>query len=510
MEIDVKSLVRDRADTKGSAKIESGQGRLAVLGTLWSLAVHVLLLPLGFLTTVFLTRRLGPELYGIFSVTASIILWVEQSIAGMFGQTTIKFVAEATNWQEIASALVQARLVVSLGITILFLAAAPVLASWLKSPELTVYLRLLALEIPIFSLAGAHLSTLTGRRAFGQLAFLTAVYGASRMAFVFLFVGLGFSLTGAIVANVGALFVQLVVARIYVRPAILSRATIPMRHLASYAWPLFLYTIGRGLFGRLDLLIVKALSEAPAAGYYGAAQNLTRLFGLFVASFTPPLLATLTRVLQQKQIEHAHFIIRQAMRLVLFFLPFVGMAAGSALEITDLVYGRTFWPTAPLLALLLFCAVANMMISVMTGVLTALGRPGWTFALIWPLLPLAWGAHLALVPRFGPTGAAAVTTVLSWLGASAMMLVIYRQYGVHLAPATILRITATTLFAYTLSSAWHTSGAWVILKLSGIALLILVCLFLLGELTEQDLAFARSLLKREKNIAREKDIAPEV
>jgi O-antigen/teichoic acid export membrane protein len=493
-----EALARDGAGTASITETGAAQGRHMAVGTLRLLSVHTLLLPLGLLTTVFLTRQLGPELYGVFAVAASIVIWVRGSITRIFGQTTVKFVAEAADWRKIASALTQAQLVVSLGAAALLLAAAPVLASWLKSPELTAYLRLFALEIPIFSLARVHLSILTGRGAFGRVAFLTAVYGLSRMMLVFLLVGSGLSLTGAILANIGASLAQLIAARVYVRPAIPSRAAIPVRRIASYSLPLFLSVIGMRLLTRLDLLVVKALSGTPAAaGYYSAAQSLTVPFGLFVASFSAPLLATLTRALQHGQTDPAHSIIRQAMRLVLCFLPFAGAAAGSAPEIISLVYGRAFLPTAPLLALLLFGAVANVMTSVTTGVLTAAGRPGWTFALIGPLLPLALGAHLALVPRFGPIGAAAVTTVLAWLGASAAMLVIRRQYGVYPAPATLLRIAVTTLAAYALSSIWHTSGAWVILELLGIAAITLVCLFLVGELTGQDLAFGRSLLRRE-------------
>jgi O-antigen/teichoic acid export membrane protein len=285
------------------------------------------------------------------------------------------------------------------------------------------------------------------------------------------------------------------VARVFVRPALLSRGAFPTRRLGGYALPLFFYTMGMRLFSQLDLLVVKALGGTlAAAGYYGAAQNLTIVpLGLFAASFSPPLLAMLTRLLRQGQGEVARTMIGQAMRLVLCLLPFAGLAAGAAPEIVNLVYGSPFSPAAPLSALLIFAALAITLISVTTAILTAAARPGWTFALTGPLVPLALGAHLVLVPRFGPVGAAAATTALAWLGAGLTTLAVYRQCGVIPAPATILRTTLTTLIAYVLSSAWHTSGAWVILELSGMTAVIVTCLFLLGELTGRDLAFARSL-----------------
>jgi len=483
-------------DAESAGEADAGYGRLAARGTLWTLAVHILLLPLGFVTSVFLTRRLGPERFGLFSVAAGIVLWVEAGVGGMFGGTTVKFVAEAEDWREVASALMRTRFFISLGATAALLLVAPVVSLWLGSPEMTSYLRLFALEIPVVALVSAHLSTLAGRRAFGRLALVTGVYGLGRMVLVLLLVGWGLSLTGAILANLGALAVQLAVARIFIRPTLRAGRTAPLRGVAGYAWPLLLYTIGRTLFVQVDLLTVKAISGAAAAGFYGAAQALTRPLGLFVASFTTPFLATLSRMFQDGRTELAGSMIGHAMRLVLCFLPFVALVAGSATEIVGLVYGPTFSAAAPLLALLLFGSVANVMVSVIAVVLTAVGRPGWAVAMTWPLLPVTVGACLVAIPRIGPSGAAAAMTGLSWLGAIAMVLSVHRHVGVHPGPATVLRVSGTTLVAYALSSLWQSTGAWVILELSVITAVVFVCLCLLGELTTQDLTFAISVVRR--------------
>ncbi len=147
------------------------------------------------------------------------------------------------------------------------------------------------------------------------------------------------------------------------------------------------------------------------------------------------------------------------------------------------------------MGLLVFAALGLIMISISTSILTASGRPGWTFALVGPLVPLALVAHLVLVPLFGPVGAAAATTALAWLGAVTAMVVVYRQCGAFPAPATIFRTTLTMLFAYALSSTWHTSGPWLFVELFTLTAICLMSLFLLGELTKQDLAFGWSLGK---------------
>jgi O-antigen/teichoic acid export membrane protein len=468
-------------------------------GSLKLLAVQALALVTGIAITAYLTRQLGPELYGLFSVAATIVLWIELSATVMLGQTTVKFLAEAVDWRAVASTLTQAQLVVALGAALLLVAAAPVLAAWLKSPELADYLRLFAVDIPLFALTSVHRSALTGRQRFGQVALASAVRWLSRLALVLILVGLGLSLTGAILASIGASIVQLIVLRLWVRPALWARPALPLRRLAGYALPLFLYTVGMRLFRQLDLLMVKALGGAPElAGYYGAAQNLTIVpLSMFGAAISPLLLATLTRLWRLGKERPARAMAEQALRLVLCLLPFVGLVVGSAPDIVILVYGRPFLPAASLVTWLTLAGLGLTLIRFSASVLTARGQPGLILALTGPLAPLALGAHGLLVPRLGSQGAALATTALAWLAAGAMLLAIRRLCGVTLSSATILRTLLAAMLAYLLSSLWPSSGAWVLVELSVMAIIVLLCLFGIGELTSEDLAFLRSLWRPE-------------
>jgi O-antigen/teichoic acid export membrane protein len=494
------SLAPGSAATDGVAEIAAAHGRHAAVGTVQVFTAQALALVAGLVTTAFLSRTLGPELYGLFAVASGIVVWIELIVTMGFRATTVKFVAEATDWRAVASRLVQAQLLVSLGAGSLLLIVAPALASWLKSPELASYLRLFALEIPIFALAHVLRSILVGRGAFGQGASVVAVRWLTRMVLIFLLVGLGFSVTGAILATIGASATQAIISLIFARPGLSRRSAFPMGHLAGYALPLLFHGMAMHMFSRIDLLAVKALGESPeAAGFYGAAQNLTIVpVGLLAGSFSPLLLSTLTQVLRNGRNETSRAMIRQATRLVLGLLPFAGLAAGAATEIVDLVYGSQFLPAGPLVAMLMFAALGLMMIRINSATFTAESRPGWPIAVSGPLLLLAVGAYLVLIPRFGAAGAAAAVTVLSWLGAAATMLAVHRRSDVAPPLATIVRTGVTTLVAYGLASIWHTSGASVILELLGITAIIITCLFLLGELTRRDLRFVRSLLRRER------------
>ena len=69
--------------------------------------------------------------------------------------------------------------------------------------------------------------------------------------------------------------------------------------------------------------MLKALgATATMAGIYGAALKMTVITNIFSLSFSPLLLSTLGRVNQSLNPERAKKIARDAMRLVILFLPF--------------------------------------------------------------------------------------------------------------------------------------------------------------------------------------------
>ena len=475
-------------------------GRRAATGTFQFLAVQLLALPIGLLITAFITRILGPGQYGLFVTASSIVVWIELSASLGFRSTTVKFVAESTDWRDVASTLLQVQTVIGIAACGLLVVVAPILASWLGSPELTKYLRLFALEIPLFTVSHLLGSILIGRSHFGQAALVTAVGWVGRLILVLILLGLGFSIAGAILATIGSSVAQVIVALLFTRPTLSRRFAVSPRDLAGYAMPLVGHGMAMRLYGRVDLLAVKAWAGTPqAAGFYGAAQNLTTTpLAMLATSFSPLLLATLGQLSREGQSKTSRAMIGQAMRLVSCLLPFGGLLAGAAPEIVQLIYGHQYLPSIPLVALLVFAGLALTMIRINASIFIAEARPAWPLAVSGPLLGASLVAYWVAVPRFGATGAAAATTALASLGAAMTVVGVYQRSKVGLSLATTVRVGLTTLLAYALASIWHTSGIWVILELSAISAIIVLCLFVLRELTRQDLEFVRSLLRRER------------
>jgi O-antigen/teichoic acid export membrane protein len=172
------------------------------------------------------------------------------------------------------------------------------------------------------------------------------------------------------------------------------------------------------------------------------------------------------------------------------------VTAGAAPEIVALIFGRAFLPAAPVLIVLIFGAVAAVMIYVSAAILIAAGKPGWVFAVTWPLPLLAIGGHLVLVPRLGLVGASVVTTTVATLGALGAVVAAYRIWRVAPPVGTLARGISICVLAYGLAAWWSTSGLLLLVKLPVVVALIGGAFVLLGEFSRSEMAAAGSLLTR--------------
>lgn len=487
------ATVSRRGEDAGAAKQRSSR---ILSGTIYVFLAEALLLPTGLLTAAFLTRRLGLNDYGLFTLAATLVSWIEWSLTSMFTRTTIKFVGDAgDDWRPVADTVVWLHLIASVAVALLLCLIAAPLAALFREPSLVNYLRLFALDIPIFALAYAHRSILTGLGSFTQRAHLSAGRWIARLVFIVLLVEAGLSIEGAILGSIAASLVELGIARFYVRPSFRRSAFSP-RSLCDYAVPLFLCAVCLRFFEKIDLLMLKALGgTASDAGIYGAAQNLALVPSLFALAFTPLLLSTINRKLRLGDDAEARVLSRDAMRFVLMLMPFASMTAGAAPEVVLAIFGASFSPAATPLALLIFGSIALVMISVATVILIAAGRPAWTLRLAAPLPLAAVLGHSLLIPPFGVAGAAIVTSLVATLGAVASVAAVFHSWRVVPRPATFVRVALICFSIYALCAAWSTSGGLLLLKLS-LAALAVPCLFgLLGEFTADEIASARALLR---------------
>jgi O-antigen/teichoic acid export membrane protein len=198
-------------------------------------------------------------------------------------------------------------------------------------------------------------------------------------------------------------------------------------------------------------------------------------------ALVPPLLSSLSRILRDGEKEQAQTIARNALRVMFWLLPVAGMIAGAGEDISEFVFGPDFHSSGPILAVLIFGAVARSIIAVATSVMIANSRPDLPLVLFGPLIPLSIGAYIIVIPSYQALGAAYVTTLSACTTALIMVATIYRKWNVRPPIATVLRCSLSSVLACVLSAAWPAHSSYLLIKLCVICFLIGLGLLLFGE-----------------------------
>jgi O-antigen/teichoic acid export membrane protein len=471
-------------------------GRSLVTGGVLLMLGRATVVPVGLIATAFLARVLGPADFGLFSVGLSVIVWARVTVFMLFNRASVLLIAESSQWESVAIALIQIQLLLGTLVGAAVFLAAPVLANALGEPGLNPMIRLLAFSIPVSTLAQAYENTLDARRKFRRSALFPVVYQVSWLLLVLLLVGAGLGLTGAALAALGAAVVELWFALGSFRLQLWRRVTIPRRRFLRYSLPLFLDTLAKRLHKRMDLWAVQILAGATSAGYYSAALGVNSIGLIFTDPLSRLTLATVSGSWAHGRRDEARSVIRQCLRVTLWLTPFAALGAGAAPSLITLVFGDAYLPAAPILAWVSLTIVGLVIMSLTAAIFAAVGRPGYAFLYNVPLLLLAVLGYLVLVPRVGAVGAAATNAVTVWAVAVATMFAVRRWCQVSPGLSTGVRIGVISAAAYVLASVWSAPGVWVIPQLLALCGVVVLLLFILGELTRSDLSFAVSLLKR--------------
>lgn len=460
------------------------------------LLADALFLPTGVLTAAALSRMLGPEGYGVYSLAVTIGGWLEWTLLAGQARAAIKLIGGTRDWQPIASTALRFNTAAGfVGMFALMLAAGPV-ASFLNEPAVTSPLRAYGFTVVAVALTAVHSQILVGLGRFEQRAVVSASYAGMRMVLVVALVVLGFGPTGAVVGLAAASGLNVLVARRFVHPSF-RRSSFPTSGLIDYAGPLFVFAVSTRALGYLDLVLLKWLGgTTEQAGYFGAAQTLAASLNAVLLSVSPLVLSSITRALRDRRDERSHYLVLTSLRFPLGMIPIVAIIAGAAGEVLTLVAGPQFSPAATLVPALAIGAVARGLLTLFTTMMTAAGQPRLPAWLVGPALPIVVAAHAIVIPIYGPLGAAVVTGASAVVITIAGAVMVHRQWRLTTLAPTLVRALLLSVPAYWLAATWSTPGLWLVAKLGVLGVGCVAAFALLGEFTRDDVAMVREAWSR--------------
>ena len=414
---------------------------------------HLLAICLTAASTIILTRFLGIDGYGRFTVlTVFLLIGVSLSEFGLNG-TAVRWFASGERPEEVFASLIGLRLVLSSA------AAATAVVVYAVVPTSNAPASAILLTAAAMILAGVNLTIPTALQA--RLDFRLAVVLdliARAVTFVTYATAavivtsespddrLVLAALGAPVGYLLAATVGLVAVRRLSFPIVPAFHPPTWRRLMRDALPLGVVTILGLASYRLDALVLAFLKDSYDVGIYGLAYRFMEAsvpLGAFVVAAVFPVL-----VREEARQERRALQIARATDLLL--IVSVGVAIATIVLAPDLVRvlgGAAYAPSVVPLRILALSLPLTFVGMLLSWTLIARGLQRRLIPLAAASVVLNLALNLALVPTYSYKASAAITLAMEAVGVIVLVIMVRRWIGVSPSPSSILRISISGAIA---------------------------------------------------------------
>lgn len=376
-----------------------------------TLITRALFLAIGFVTSVLVTRALGPEGRGFYAVATTVgTVGVQFGNLGLYASNTY-FVAKD---RTLLSGLLANSLIASSLIGILGGGIAWVLFNiWPAMAPLQGPLLILALTwIPLglgYLLLQSLLLGIQEIRLYNKIDLATKTLAG--LAVGLLIITKHVHVETVFIASLSSLAVGVYWAQNTLRRRIKGRARPSIRLLYEnlhYGLKAYLAALFSYLVLRVDLLLVRYILGVEKAGYYSVAVSLIDLLytlPMVIGALLFPRLSAMN-----DDVARWAFAKRSAQLVAAIMTGSAILAALLANFITVFIYGHDFLPTVPAFILLLPALVILSVNTVFMNYFAAIGMPNVTVYSPMVAALVNIGLNLILIPRLGIVGASVAST----------------------------------------------------------------------------------------------------
>jgi len=467
---------------------------LGIAGQAWHLAAT-------FVLYAFLTRQLGPALFGQWRVVLSVLGWFEIVLAS--GITTVATMKMAENPDEVPSrsrAVYVGQAVAVVVVLVLMLALASPLASVLLSdPALATYIRISALDVPLYALLMAASAVLLGQHRFERQVVALMAYSATKLVAIGVLVAVGFSVPGALVGNAVASLVGFLVSfvRLPKREAAAESLKPLVRAMYIGAIPFLTLNLVEGVGQSADLWLVSAVVvSATAVGWYASATVLAEIPVFLFDGLARVMFPSIARAHAENDGAMSSRYAVQSVRLgIIVTVLGVGLVAGGGRQVLELLYSSAYVGAFVPLAILMVASIGRVVRLGCTQVLMV--RDQRRLAIV--ILVVTIAVELVLLPllasSLGVAGAAAAASLAALAGGAWAAFSVRDLLGIR--PLyTLGRCAIAAAIVGVVLARVPLSPVAVLVAFPVGALVYAGIISLLGEIDRDDVASVRTALSR--------------
>ncbi len=384
---------------------------------------------IGFLAIIIISRDLGPEQYGIFSLLLAIFTVATQ--VSDFGVSTsyVKYVSEnLSKAKEIFVTVILSKVMLSLlVITTLYFSSGFISDFFFESREYKRLIEIIAIAILFHAFFAVIVSHFQAVQNFKIFAYLNIAHNFLKLLSVII-VTFAFSqekhldyfiITYAFVVVTLILAISLKNYRLfsYIKQFNLNYFI----QIYKLGFWIFLSSLATMIIMRLDIMMLQKMSTPSEVGYYSVAMNLAMIFPLIAVSLVATLLPKMEQFLKERSMREYIFVVLSKTKYVVLIFILLELIAPFIIK---LIFGNIFSHSVKIFQILAF----GMLIIVLTNPISILiyyiNKARVATVINWIQLPINYIGNLILIPIFGASGAALSTVIVYMVGSVSILMYI--------------------------------------------------------------------------------------
>jgi O-antigen/teichoic acid export membrane protein len=449
--------------------------------------------------------------FGAFAVVNNIISIVNNTVVQATIQSVSKFSAEDDAGAEaVQRAGVRMQVVFGLALALVLVLVAPSIASFLKAPQYTGYLRLATLVPLFYSVYAVFVGSANGLRRFRTQASFDV--GFSTMKTILL-LGLAalWGVTGAFAGFALAALAILIISSRVMRLPRVSAAHFPFSRLIPYMAAVSGYALLLNLALLYDSPLLHHFAGVVDAGrapalvaHYQALRTLALLPYQALIVITFVIFPLVSRATFAADRDATRVYVTQTLRYALLLVVAMGLAlAARPSALLAILYKAEYGEGAAALPIMVTGECCLALLAVGCTILNAAGRTIASVSFMALTVATGAAATALLVPRAAPGPemlvAQASATSLGMAAGFVVSLVYLRvRLGGGAPASTVLRVAVAAAAALLVGRFLPAHGRVLgLVAVAAVAVVYLAVLVALGEFTAADRAkFRRVLLRR--------------
>jgi len=378
--------INSQEEIEKNLKIVAGSSIIVFIGIIISKIF-------SYLYIIFIGRNLGPEIYGRFSLATIIVGWLIAVACLGFTDGIVRFISFYRGKKQnnkinflfkfsFLSILSSTLIVASLS----FIFSDFISISLFHDAELSIYLKILSVFLPVWALSLFSFSVL---RAFEKIKTLSIIeriiQNTSKLLFLLLLVFLGLKSSAVIFSFATGILISFILAFSYIRINLgslfkkysLSKKVkkILLKEFISYSWPVLFFSIVYSTFYWTDSFFIGFYYSSTEVGIYNVIIPIAILLYIVPELFLQIFFPLITKEYSKnkidliedisKQVSKWIFILNLPIFIIFFLFPDV---------IINILFGSTYLVAGLSLRFLLVSGFVSSLLFVSNNLLSMVGK----------------------------------------------------------------------------------------------------------------------------------------